>query len=133
MQAVKRRLSKHEKFLWLQTSGTKLWNKRRRIDSAYLLSPSTVSVPHVESRIVPEDRLNRFVEVRANTFFGCVKLLSKFQPADRSIATEEVVQRLNLFKVKVLLVSRKRTIPNSKPMQRSSTVLWRGTLAHHLV
>ena len=84
MQSVKRRSSNHEKFLRLQTSGAKLWNERRRIDSTYLLTPSTEFVPHLESGIVPEEVLNKFVEDRANTFLAASKLLSDFQSADRT-------------------------------------------------
>ena len=98
MQAIKRQSSNHEKFLRLQTSRTKLWNESRIIDSAYLLTPSTTFVPHVESGIVPEEVLNKFVEDRANTFLAASKLLSEFQSADRSTAVEEVVQRLNAFR-----------------------------------
>ena len=97
MQAVKRRSSNHKKFLRLQTSGTKLWNERRRIDSTYLSTPSTKFVPHIEFGIVPEEVLNKFVEDRANTFLAASKLLSEFQSADRPTAAEEVVQRLNVF------------------------------------
>ena len=98
MQSVKRRSSNHEKFLRLQTSGAKLWNERRRIDSTYLSTPSTEFVPHLESGIVPEEVLNKFVEDRANTFLAASKLLSDFQSADRTTAAEEVVQRLNVFR-----------------------------------
>ena len=65
MQAIKCQSSNPEKFLRLQTSETKLWNEMRKIDSAYLLTPLTAFVPHVESGIVPEEVLNTFVEDRA--------------------------------------------------------------------
>ena len=70
----------------------KLWNERHIIDSAHLLTPLTAFVPHVESGIVPEEVLNKFVENRANTFLAASKLLAEFQSADRSPAAEEVVQ-----------------------------------------
>ena len=97
IQAVRCRSPNHKNFLRLQTSGTKLWNERRRIDSTYLLTPLAEFVPHIESGIVPEEVLNKFVEDRANLFLAASKLLSDFQSSDRSTAAEEVVQQVNVF------------------------------------
>ena len=97
MQAIKRQSSNHEKFLRLHTSGTKIWNERRTIDSAYFLTPLTAFVPHVDSGIVSEEVLN-IAEDRASTCLAASKLMCKLQSTDRPTAPEEVVQQLNMFR-----------------------------------
>ena len=125
-RARKRIVLNHEKFLTPKKSSHKYWNEHRVVDAEFLSDASMDSFqPHAEYGLVPEEVLNMFVAGRGDTFLAAARLRSKFKSADQLKGAEEVVRRLNHFRVVLGLDSNnKKSLKRKRSTFKNCPLVW---------
>jgi hypothetical protein len=88
---------KLQQFLTPLETGCSVWNRRRRVDTDFLLANCSTFHPHSELGVIPDELLTEFCCERGTTFSSATKLMKQFGTLSLEEGVHSIVKRLNII------------------------------------